>query len=40
MQHDLIYRRDTLFACVEGNYYSLGLRMVSDAFEVEGWDVD
>ena len=32
--------RRALFACVEGNYHSLGLRMVSDAFEVEGWSVD
>ena len=31
--------RRALFACVEGNYHSLGLRMVSDTFEVVGWDV-
>ncbi len=27
-----------LCACVEGNYHALGLRMVSDAFELRGWD--
>jgi len=32
--------RTALFSCVEGNFHTLGLRMVSDAFEVEGWDVD
>ncbi len=25
-------------ACVEGNHHGLGLRMVSDAFEISGWD--
>jgi len=27
-----------LFACVEGNFHCLGLRMVADAFELAGWD--
>ena len=27
-----------LFACVEGNFHILGLRMVADAFELAGWD--
>lgn len=31
------YRR-ALFACVEGNFHCLGLRMVADAFELAGWD--
>ena len=31
--------RRALFACIENNYHSLGLLMVSDAFEVEGWSV-
>lgn len=31
--------RGALFACVPGSHHSLGLRMVSDAFEVAGWDV-
>jgi len=26
-------------ACVEGNHHGLGLRMISDAYEVSGWDV-
>ncbi len=26
-------------ACVEGNHHSLGLRMISDTYEVAGWDV-
>lgn len=28
-----------ILACVEGNHHALGLRMVADAFEVQGWDV-
>ena len=28
-----------LLACVEGNHHALGLRMVADAFEVQGWEV-
>ncbi|MES9937431.1 MAG: cobalamin-dependent protein [Sedimenticola sp.] len=32
--------RRALFACVAGNHHMLGLRMVSDAYEVAGWDVD
>ncbi len=28
-----------LFACIPGNHHILGLRMVSDAFEIGGWDV-
>lgn len=31
--------RKGLFACAPGNQHSLGLRMVSDAFEVAGWEV-
>jgi methanogenic corrinoid protein MtbC1 len=31
--------RRALFACVEGNHHALGVRMVSDAFEVAGWEV-
>lgn len=31
--------RKALFACVQGNDHTLGVRMVSDAFEVAGWDV-
>lgn len=31
--------RKALFACVPGNQHSLGLRMVSDAFELRGWSV-
>ncbi|MBZ0104835.1 MAG: cobalamin-dependent protein [Sulfuricella denitrificans] len=31
--------RKALFACIPGNHHSLGLRMVSDAFEVSGWTV-
>lgn len=27
-----------MFACVEGNHHGLGLRMLSDAFETQGWD--
>lgn len=32
--------RTAAFACVQGNHHGIGLRMVSDAFEVAGWDVD
>ena len=32
-------RRKALFACVQGNHHALGLRLVSDAFEVNGWEV-
>jgi MerR family transcriptional regulator, light-induced transcriptional regulator len=28
-----------LLACVEGNHHAIGLRMVSDAFQLAGWDV-
>jgi len=28
-----------LLACVEGNNHTVGLRMVADAFELAGWDV-
>jgi len=28
-----------LLACVEGNHHAVGLRMVSDAFQLAGWDV-
>lgn len=29
-----------LFACVPGNIHSIGLRMVADAFELQGWTAD
>lgn len=32
--------RRAVFACIEGNHHLVGLRMVSDAFEVAGWEVD
>lgn len=28
-----------LLACVEGNHHVIGLRMVADAFQISGWDV-
>lgn len=31
--------RLALCACIEGNHHSLGLRMVSDAYELSGWEV-
>jgi methylmalonyl-CoA mutase cobalamin-binding domain/chain len=31
--------RRVLLACVAGNLHALGLRMVADAFELAGWDV-
>lgn len=31
--------KTAVFACVEGNYHALGLRVLSDAFETRGWDV-
>lgn len=31
--------RSALFACVAGNLHALGLRIVSDAFELAGWTV-
>jgi len=31
--------RSAVFACVEDNHHGIGIRMVSDAFEVAGWDV-
>ncbi len=31
--------RKAVFACVEHNHHALGLRLVSDAFELEGWSV-
>lgn len=30
--------RRGMFACVPGNQHSLGLRILSDAFETEGWE--
>ena len=30
--------RRALFACVAGNFHSLGVRMVADAFELAGWN--
>jgi methanogenic corrinoid protein MtbC1 len=32
--------RQALFACVAGNHHSLGLRMLSDAFETIGWQAE
>lgn len=32
--------RKALFACVAGNRHALGLRMVSDAFAIAGWEVE
>lgn len=32
--------RRAAFACVAGNFHTLGLRMVCDAFDIAGWDVD
>lgn len=32
--------RRAVFSCVEGNQHSLGLRMVSDVFEISGWNVN
>jgi methanogenic corrinoid protein MtbC1 len=29
-----------LLACVAGNHHALGLQMLSDAFQLAGWDVD
>lgn len=29
-----------LFACVPGNHHALGLRIVGDTFELEGWSVE
>lgn len=31
--------KTAMFACVEDNHHSLGLRMLSDAFETTGWEV-
>lgn len=31
--------KTAMFACVEGNHHSIGLHMLSDAFETAGWDV-
>jgi methanogenic corrinoid protein MtbC1 len=31
--------RKALFACVEGNEHSVGLQMVADTYELDGWDV-
>lgn len=31
--------KTAMFACVEGNHHSLGLRILADGFETEGWDV-
>lgn len=31
--------KKAVFACIEGNEHVVGLRMVSDAFELAGWDV-
>lgn len=31
--------RKVLLACVEGNQHAVGLRMVADAFQIAGWEV-
>lgn len=31
--------RKAVLACVEGNHHALGLQMVADAFELQGWEV-
>lgn len=31
--------KNAVFACVQGNHHALGLRMLSDAFETQGWGV-
>ena len=31
--------RRVLLACVAGNHHAVGLRMVADAFQLAGWDV-
>jgi len=31
--------RKAVFACVQGNEHEVGLRIVADAFELEGWNV-
>lgn len=31
--------KSAMFACVENNHHSVGLHMLSDAFETVGWDV-
>lgn len=31
--------RVALFSCVEGNHHQIGIRIVSDSFEIAGWDV-
>lgn len=31
--------KSAMFACVENNHHSIGLHMLSDAFETAGWDV-
>jgi methanogenic corrinoid protein MtbC1 len=33
-----IKNKSIVSACVEGDYHEIGLRMVSDFFEMEGWD--
>ena len=30
--------KSAVFACVEGNHHALGLRILSDVFETQGWD--
>lgn len=32
-------RRRASFACVEGNFHAIGLRLVADSFQLAGWDV-
>lgn len=31
--------KTAMFACVEGNHHSVGLQILADGFETEGWDV-
>lgn len=30
--------KSAVFACVQGNHHALGLRLLSDVFETQGWD--
>jgi methanogenic corrinoid protein MtbC1 len=32
--------KKALFACIENNFHCFGLRIISDAVEIKGWDVD
>lgn len=38
-QPPVLINKRALLACVEGNNHAIGLRMVADAFQLGGWDV-